>query len=138
MRLRYSTIEKANFKLIENELSNFHYSKNLLEELKEEIINGKGIAPEIRGSGISKPTESKAMRLLSSIHILEMQKRINAIESVLKELPSIKLELIEEKYFKHTLTNFGIMQKLNIEQATYYRYRREIIELIADRLGWLI
>jgi RinA family phage transcriptional activator len=138
MRLRYSTLQKANFKMIEFELQHLKNTKKVYAESVEEVIEGSGVAPEIRGSQISKTTEQKAMKLVSSLQIAEMKKRIEAIEYVMSILPKNKLELLEEKYFKKQLTDYGIMQKLNIEQATFYRYRREIIQLIADRLGWQI
>jgi RinA family phage transcriptional activator len=138
MKLRYSTLEKANFKCIEFELQHFSNTKKIYAEAVDEIINGSGVAPEIRGSQISKPTEAKALKLISNSHLAEMKKRIDAIEYVMNVLPKHKFELLKEKYFNKHLTDYGIMQKLNIEQATFYRYRRDIIELIADRLGWRI
>lgn len=138
MKLRYTTLEKANFKCVEFELQHLANTKKIYAEYLEDIIHGSGVAPEIRGSQISKPTEVKALKLVSSAHISEMKKRIDAIEYVMSILPENKLDLLKEKYFNKRLTDYGIMQKLNIEQATFYRYRRDIIGLIADRLGWRI
>lgn len=138
MRLKYSSLEKANFKTIEFELYHLDASKKTYKEHQDNIIHGKGLVQEVRGTHVSKPTEAKAVKLVSSLHLQEMQKRIEAIDYVLKILPEIKLELVKEKYFKRQYTDSGIMQKLNIEQATFYRYKREIIELIADRLGWQV
>jgi RinA family phage transcriptional activator len=138
MRLRYTTLEKANYKLIEFELYHYHQSKKIYQQHEDDIIHGSGQAPEIRGTQISKTTESKAIRLLSNLHLTEMKKRIDAIEFVLHIVPSQKLELIKEKYFVRRLTDYGIMQKLHIEKSTYYAYKKQVIQLIADRLGWLV
>ena len=138
MRLRYTSLEKGNFKLIEFELQHYHQTKKNYADYEDEIINSSSIASEIRGTQISKPTEQKAIKLVSSLHLAEMKKRIDAIEYVMGILPESKLGLLQEKYFNKRLTDYGIMQKFNIEQATFYRYRREIIQLIADRMGWRI
>jgi RinA family phage transcriptional activator len=124
--------------MVEFELYHFHYSKKLYKQYEDDILYGAGQAPEIRGSEITKTTESKALRLLSNIHLLEMKKRLDAIEYVLQIIPSAKLDLVKEKYFIRRLTDYGIMQKLHIEKSTYYLYRKQIIQLIADRLGWLV
>lgn len=138
MRLRYTTLEKANFKCIEFELYHYHQTKKTYDDYEDDIINGAGVSQEIKGTQISKPTEQKAVKLVSSLHLVEMKKRLDAIEYVMGILPESKLGLLQEKYFNKRLTDYGIMQKLNIEQATFYRYRREIIQLIADRMGWRI
>lgn len=138
MKPRYSTLEKVNFNLIESELYHYHHTKKMYKQLEDDIINGSGIAPEIRGTQISKPTENKAMKLITNLQIIEMRKRLDAIEYVMQLLPEHLLTLLQEKYFNKRLTNYGIMQQLNIEQATFYRYRREIIAMIAERLGWIV
>lgn len=138
MKPRYSTLEKVNFNLIESELYHYHHTKKMYKQLEDDIINGSGIAPEIRGTQISKPTENKAMKLITNLQVIEMRKRLDAIEYVMQLLPEHLLTLLQEKYFNKRLTNYGIMQQLNIEQATFYRYRREIIAMIAERLGWIV
>ena len=94
MRFRFTSLEKANFKTIEHELYNYHQSKQIIKDYEDDVINGSGVAPEIRGTQISNPTEQKAMKLISNTHILEMQKRLRAIDQVISELQESKLEQI--------------------------------------------
>ena len=99
MRLRYTSVEKGNSKVIEFELYQFENSKKIYKEMENDIIEGGTVAPEIRGTGTSDPTQAKAMKLLSNPHMVEMKRRIDAIESVIKTLPDNKYQLLKEKYF---------------------------------------
>ncbi len=137
-------VEKANFKLIEVELYNYHETRLLIENEKEDIIDA---SPSVEASSKSrpgKPTESKAVKMLSSKALIEAERRINAIANVLNQLEAMgeqdKLKLIKLKYFdiEKKYTDMGVWSELNIGQATYYRWRKEIVELIALKLGWRV
>lgn len=108
-----SEINKANIRLIEVELYNYKQTKQQLEKLKSST---------------------------SCASICEIERRTDAIEYALKvfENQPEKLRFIEAKYFERHLTDVGVMQALSIEQATFYRWKREVIQIIADRLGYLI
>lgn len=134
-------IEKANFKLIETELRCFKDSKTYLEDLRRDIIEGAQLQGErVQSSSISDTTSNKAIRLVSSPEILEISKRINAIEDGLMIIAKhdLKIRLLKMKYFEHKYTDRGIMEELNIGQNCFYKWRTEIITVIANKLGWKI
>ena len=80
--------------------------------------------------------------MLSSKALLEAERRTNAITDIIKLLEQSdepnKLKLLKYKYFEKKYTDMGIWSELNIGQATFYRWRKEIIQMIADRLGWRV
>jgi len=133
--------ERANFRLIECELYNYHESKKELALMREEIIEGSTYQEVSVQASPGNVTQSKVFKL-NSAEIMEVTRRINAIEKAIEILrcgaEPRKLRLLEMKYFERNLTDRGIWQALFIEQATYYRWRKEIIKLIADRLGYKI
>lgn len=134
-------IEKANFKLIEAELYCYEETKKELEQLKDEIIQSSTYQEVAVQTGTTgDTTASKALKLVSSSVIMEMERRINVIEKVLdmfKDSP-LKLELIKLKYFERRYTDIGIAQKLNISEKTFYRWKKEIIQFISMYLGYKI
>ena len=124
---------------IEGELYAYHDNLKEIELRREEIMEGSPGPPDgmPRGNSTSNPTESKAMRLMSSRSILCVEKRLEAIKKVLdryEDNESMK-RLIELRYFKREHTPFGIMKVLHISQKTFYRWRRELLEEIASELG---
>lgn len=130
----------ANFKVIEMELYNYKKTKLELELLREEILE-ETIRPDevVSNNSIGNTTQSKAIRLCTSLEIIEVSKRLGAIDyalACLEDRAPEKMQLVRLKYFEARLTDKGVMEKLSIDRSTFYRWRREIISLIASRLGW--
>ncbi len=125
--------------MIEAELYCYHESKKDLRLMREEILEGTTYQEVAVQAGIGNVTENKAIKLVSSASIRETERRINAIEKAIEVLQCSneprKLKLLEMKYFERKYTDIGIMGELYIGRPTFYRWRREIIELIANFLG---
>lgn len=140
MKKPRSQVGKDNFRLIETELKNYRRSKLDLREIEETIIYGSTTGSEIRGTDISKPTEQKAIKMYSSAYIRELNRRIEAIEYGVNTFKASgnqkKVQFLELKYFDDRYNDFGVMMKLDINNGMFYRWRKEIVELIAIRLGW--
>jgi len=132
-------IEAANFKMIESELYSYKDTIKYIKDKEDEIINSTGGGAEIRGTDISDITGSKAMRLVSHKELIESRRRIRAIDAsidIIKQgSEAKKYDLVKLKYFEKRLTDYGIIKELYISRRTFYRWRREIIELIAYQLG---
>ena len=136
-------IEKSNFKMIESELYCYKESKKYLDELREEIIEGSaaqeaGVA--VQSGTTSNVTMNKAIKLASSIEMLEVERRLRAIEKVLGllEKDDKKLRLVQMKYFERRYTDIGIALELSISERTFYNWRKYIIQLIGQQLGWKV
>lgn len=132
--------KRAAFELIEREVESYHELKKWLDEEKMAIIESSPSNEVAVQSGPGDPTASKTIKLCSSKTILEIERRVNAIEyalSVVKRSGEANwMRLIELKYWDNRLTHAGIASELNISRATFHRWRRKFIELVADRLGW--
>ncbi len=132
-------IKRANFKMIEAELYCYHESKKQLELLREEIIESIPSQEISVKSSPGDPTQTKAIKLVNNREIIEMERRLKAIDKAIEILKtnneSRKYELLKMKYFERRYTDVGICMELGISERTFYRWRREIIELIANFLG---
>lgn len=132
-------VEQANFKMIESELYSYKDTLQYIADKEDEILNSTGGGSEIRGTDISDITGSKALRLISHKELAECRRRVRAIDASIEILKqgseSKKYELVKLKYFDKRLTDYGIIKELYISRRTFYRWRREIIELIAYQLG---
>lgn len=142
MAYKQSQVGKQNFKLIETELRNYRNSIRDLKEIEDSILYASGGGSEIRGSGLSDTTSSKAIKLVSNVYLRELQRRVEAIQygiDVFKATGNVKkYEFIKLKYFEGKLNNYGIMLKLDLDAGMLYRWRKELVELIANRLGWKV
>jgi RinA family phage transcriptional activator len=136
---RYSDLKRANFKLIEKELYHYLARKAELEHERNNILNGTAFPEVCIQSGPGNSTQSKAMQLQSGV-LMETARRLAAIEYGIQRLRTspepMRWELVKKKYFENRLTHEGIMAELCIGHDTFYRWRREFVELVAERLGW--
>ena len=134
-------LSKPAERFIEDELYHFYGNLKKLSEFKETVYEESPAPPDgmPRGTDVSNPTESKAIRLLTTHQILTLEKRLIAIQKVLDryQYHDTMTKLIELRYFKRTHTPTGIAAELNISQSTFYKYRSELLHDIGNELGLL-
>lgn len=112
-----------------------------LEHIRESIVDGTSYREvSIQSGGTSDITANKAIKLASSKEMLELERRIRGIEEALKIIQQDpeKYRLLQMKYFERKYTDRWIWRELNISDRTFYRWRREIIEVVGSRLGWRV
>ena len=83
-----------------------------------------------------RPTEDITIRR-NPEYIIEQERIVNAIDSVLSKLNEQDLELIRLRYWDGKLTPEGIAMKLNIGRTTLYERLNNILVIIAKRLGYI-
>lgn len=124
---------------VECELRDYLQTIRDLGEERQQIIENSPMFDDsgIRGTGISKTCEKKALQLITSKRILQIGRTIDAIQSVLDSLPEEKYKLVQLKYWTkpQTRTDEGIARELNIGKTTYYKWSDGIILAIAIELG---
>lgn len=138
----YRNKSRANYRVVEAEL--YAYKDSLMElvEWKNGIYE-RGGTPDlaIRSTGHGDTTFSKVCSLMSDKHHVEQERRIKAIQNVmelLKEKYPEMLRLLELLYFVEGNTIISVSRKLNISESTLFRWRKALIKLIADELGWRV
>jgi RinA family phage transcriptional activator len=135
-------LKKATFKHIEAELYAYHDTLKEIQQLREHIMFCKDEYDENVGGGRSNipssPTERIATRLTTHKRLKQLEEITNAIQKVYTGLPEDYQKLIRLKYWTkpQTLTWEGIADKLHIGRRTAFRMRDEIVETIAEVLGW--
>jgi len=139
-------MKKALFRYIEAELYDYHKTKKDLESLRAEIIESgqelyhpddEGIHPQNR---ISDPTGEKTMKLLTNRRITKMTETIRAIDKVYSRLEKDKQKLVELKYWTHRSGKTGndvIALELGVSDATFYRWRSDVVSAVAIELGMM-
>ena len=144
MTRRDRDIRNATLRLIEAEIRNYHQTIETLRELEESIaLPGQGeFGNGTRSTEPGDPTPARAYKMMTSAQLLEIRRRVDAIEYMLRVLKASpepgRYELIRLAYWDGRYTVMGICDKLNIGKTTYYRWRREALQLVAERLGWEI
>ena len=142
MTRRDRHIRNASLRLIEAEIRNYHQTVRDLQEL-EEAIALPGVEDDTtRSTRPGDPTPTRAIRMMTSAQLMEIRKRTGAIEhmlDILKAHPEpARYDLIRLAYWDGRYTVKGICDRLNIGKTTYYRWRRDALEIVAERLGWEI
>ena len=122
------------------------------------IIDGREIeiktySPVIPGrGGISDPTSEKAIKAYlywqqtkNSLVMLEIERRIKAIEYTIWLLHETdypdgkaKYKFLKEKYFEKRLSERQLLEEIGISRTTAWRWKKEIVGIVAQRLGWVI
>lgn len=143
-RNRDRRVRVATLRLIEAEIRQYHVTRRMLAEMEETICAPKAVeyGEPLIAVGHGDPTASKAIVMMTSAELCEVRRRLEAIEYMLNVLAASpepgRLELIRLRYWDRRLTDKGICERLNISERTLYRWRREALELAAERLGWSI
>ena len=140
---RNRSVRMANTRLIETEIRNYHDTRQVLRDLEDTIIQpGAASDPDeyVPKHEPGDPTPSRAVRLMTSATIAELRRRVAAIEymlTVVKASPeSARYEMLKLAYWDNRYTVEGICDQLKLSRATYYRWRREMLQLVAEKLGW--
>lgn len=134
-------IRKGTFQHIESELFAYHETRQEIVRLKNEILYGKPQFENIGGGRSNLPGDptGRTATLLTTHRELESLERIvSAIESVYEALPADKQRLIQLKYWSkpQTRTWDGIALEMSTHRATLIRWRNEIVQAIAMKMGW--
>lgn len=124
-----SVISRNVYKKIEWHLYHYHQLCREIEEEKRYIIEDIGKDVIEYGKGISyrsDPTAGKALKLCKK-DIVQKEKWVHIIEKTIKRFEGTgKDMLIQKKYFDQIGDN-RIMNDLHIVQATFYRWKGEIV-----------
>lgn len=130
-------IDKKVYKYIDYELMHYEDNKKKLEEIREEILESSPLPPDGQPKGqgsTSNPTEQKAVKLISSVALMKIEKTLDAINRVYNNLESDYKLFFDWHYIKGA----GIVktcQETKISEATYYRWRDRIIYMVGEEMG---
>ena len=142
MTRRDRHIRNASLRLIEAEIRNYHQTVKDLRELEESIAMPSMSEESSKTTEPGDPTPARAIRMMTSTQLMEIRRRVGAIEHMLEILrahpESGRHELIRLAYWDGRYTVKGICDQLSISERTYYRWRREALQVVAERLGWEI
>jgi len=134
-------LNKTYYSFVEHELYNYKNSSKELREIQDEIINSSPSpsGERVQSSTLSDETATKAMRLTSNARLSQLEKTIKGIETGIRILKSDseqgKYKLLQMKYFECEYTDKKIAQELCISIETYYRWKRQIVTLMAMFMG---
>lgn len=135
-------LRRGTFQHVESELYGYHDTKKEIARIKNDILHGKANFDENVGGGRSNlpndPTGNSATLLASHRKIEQLERIVDAIESVVNTLPDQKRHLVELRYWARpqTLTWDGIAMRLDVSRRTAINWRDEIVYAVAEKIGW--
>lgn len=133
-------VKNTNFATIEAELYNYFNTMAEIKQIEENIIEGSPFQEVCIQSSLGDPTANKALRVMSCLELIELKKRVNAIQKAMSVIQQHegKMKYMRMKYFDRNLSDKQIYKEIPVSGSTGRRWRREIVELIAGYLGWRV
>lgn len=135
---------QAMFRALEWEVKLYPETKARLELLRDDIIEAGHVSDGTgrRAAGTtSDVTSCKAVRLLTSYQIAETQRRVKAIDRAIAQWTA-KDKKARESFirmlFWNQLTEMDVAVRVGIGSRTVRRWRRELLLLVANYLGWTV
>ena len=138
----------AQSKTIEEYWSDIPSLKNQLNYREWELTVNKQNDENIgggRSSSISDPTAQKAVLLAGDERYQNLKKNVEAINYVIKEVSEDKKlrllrEFMEMKYISRESSYMDwddVAIELGISKAKAYKLRNKLIDMTAEKLGWI-
>lgn len=130
-------IDKKVYGYIDYELKHYNENTKKIDEIRANIIEA---SPEPsdgqpkRQGGTGKPTERKAIKLVSSTALLKMESTNDAIKKVYKQLEKNYKDFFDWNYIKQ-VEIVRTCQEVNISEATFYRWRDKIVYAVGEEMG---
>lgn len=137
-KYRY-TIGTRTRDFIEEQIEYYHENKRYIEEIKAEAMPSSvpKYGPQTGGfNPEQRPTEDIVIRR-NPAYIIELERSVTVIGSVLDRLNETDRELIRLRYWTSGLTPEGIALKLNMGRTTVYERLNNILVEIGRRLGYI-
>lgn len=136
-------IKSATFKHIESELYSYKDTVKEIDSLRDEIMSPTKEHDQNTGGGsnsvraISKPTEKIATRLLTHKTLRNLEEIATAITDVYNMVSDDHKKVIETRYWGNRHLDWdGVADMTNMHRNTALKYRKEVVLLVANKLGW--
>jgi len=118
------------------ELEHYNQNKLLLEQMRDEIIDGQKPISEVKSNGglQGNPTQNKAVRLASSTSILWLERSVGSIDRAMQKLDNIHRQIFALRY-QEGVSCLSTCEMIPIARTTFFRRRMELLELVAIEMG---
>jgi RinA family phage transcriptional activator len=134
-------MRKSTINYLESELIQYNSTQKRMDDLREEIQYPWQEHDENIGGGqsnsISSTTERRATRLVTDKRLAHMERVSEAITNVYDNAAQVERDLMDLMYFdkprKYTVD--GVIDRLNVSRATFFRLKKRVLCNLADELG---
>lgn len=139
MEIYATKIKQATFRYIESELYDYKDTLKEIKRLRESIINSTS-DDENTGGGQSNipgdPTGALVSKLATHKTLQNLVKVTDAIQEAYEMLSDEHRSIVDLKYFKNkNLYWDDVAYQLSMHRNTVFKYRREFILVVANKLG---
>lgn len=135
-------LDNAVFSFVEHELYNYESTIQELKELKNDIREESagnityGNESTTPNYSIGSSCEAGVIDIITNKAIMRAAKTIRDIERAYEKLDGDKMKLFDLKY-KECMPWQSILGELCISDSTYFRWRSEIVRIVAKEMGFL-
>lgn len=134
-------MRKSTINYLESELIQYNSTQKRMDDLREEIQYPWQEHDDNIGGGqsntISSTTERRATRLVTDKRLAHMERVSEAITNVYDNAAQVERDLMDLMYFdkprKYTVD--GVIDRLNVSRATFFRLKKRVLCNLADELG---
>jgi RinA family phage transcriptional activator len=137
-----SRLNRPKFKHIESEIYSYFDTIKEIDRLRKEIMFGNSSSDENVGGNRSlepgRPTERIATRLLTHKRLRNMEEIVEAIDYSVNALTDDHQKLVKLKYWsKKRLSWDDLAIQLNMHRNTAMKLNRDVVYLVAEKIGWI-
>ena len=136
-------LKSATFKHIEAELYAYPDTKKEIKKRREELMNTSE-SDENVGAGKNshrtpgQPTERIATRLTMDKRLRNLEEIVEAIERVYEQVDEDHRKMMRIAYWSNRRLSWqGIADECHVHMNTMTKMRRNVIQLVADKIGWI-
>jgi RinA family phage transcriptional activator len=136
MKTRKPWYEKRVLNYVEAEIYAYPWMEQEIKQLRADIVEaGPDPTAVPLDNRSSNTTESKAMRLITSVRLKKLSDSYEAISGVLANLDQPHHRLVELKYWDRQYSDYGIAHQLHVSVRTFYNWKDAILREVAARMG---
>lgn len=134
-------LDKRERRYIELEIARYDvYCREIAAE-RERILTGSTSAADsapVSGGKVGRPTEVKALALISSPAILRMERVVQAVDRSLARLTRLHRRVFDLYFRAGRRDYYAMCDELGMSVETFRRYRRAIVETVGMELGIVV
>lgn len=130
-------IDRAVYRFIEHELYNYEFYKKEYELQRMMILEGSPLPSDgqPKGNQTGNPTEQKALKLVSGIGLLNLERTINAITQTISELDTLDHDVYVNVYVRCRKDKLKMCNDIGISFSGLKRAKLRIITKAGIKLG---
>ena len=136
-------MDKSTFNFLQKVVYDYKDTLRLIEEIENDIVYGIPETEDVQAGRTSvrtnvDVTSKKATALIENERLQMLRKQARAVEYARENIIEVKRDFIDFVYWERSRDSIiQLAIEYGISERTAYRWRREFLTIVGQRLGFL-